>query len=263
MLIADDLTVIRRQRAIVDRVSLNLAEGTLTGLIGPNGAGKSTLLHLLSGALSPDDGHVRLDGRPLADWPRTALARRRAVLPQSSTLSFPFRALDVVLMGRAAHAGVSTGERDATVALDALRAMDALHLVDRIYPTLSGGERQRVQLARVLAQIWPADAEASTGAGRVLLLDEPTNTLDLMHQHVLMRFARRLADDGVCVLAVLHDPNLAAQYADRVVMLDKGRVAADGPVAAVMTETTIGAVFGLPVTVARHPTRGTPQVMPA
>jgi len=261
MLSADDLTVIRRQRAIVDRVSLDLSGSTLTGLIGPNGAGKSTLLHLLSGAMAPDDGRVSLDGRPLTEWSRAALARRRAVLPQASTLSFPFRALDVVLMGRAAHAGVSTGERDASVALEALRAMDALHLVDRIYPTLSGGERQRVQLARVLAQIWPAETEV--GAGRVLLLDEPTNTLDLMHQHVLMRFARRLADEGVCVLAVLHDPNLAAQYADRVVVLDKGRVAADGPVAAVMTEATISDVFGLPVTVARHPTRGTPQVMPA
>ncbi|MBB4267983.1 heme ABC transporter ATP-binding protein [Roseospira visakhapatnamensis] len=262
MLTAEDLTVIRRQRAIVDRVSLDLSGGTLTGLIGPNGAGKSTLLHLLSGALAPDDGGVMFAGRPLTDWPRAALARRRAVLPQSSDLSFSFRALDVVLMGRAAHAGVSTSDRDTAVAIEALRAMDALHLVERIYPTLSGGERQRIQLARVLAQIWPEETGPNAGAGRVLLLDEPTNTLDLLHQHLALRFARRLADDGVCVLAVLHDPNLAALYADRVVVLDNGRVVADGPVDAVMTETTFDQVFGLRVTVARHPTRGTPQVLP-
>jgi len=266
MLTATDLTVIRRDRPILDGVGVHLPAGVLTGLIGPNGAGKSTLLHALSGALEPDDGGVVFDGRPLRQWPRDALARRRAVLPQSSELGFPFRALDVVLMGRAAHAGVSTGETDAAIAIEALRAMDALHLVERVYPTLSGGERQRVQLARVLAQIWPEDGRPDRpvhGRGRALLLDEPTNTLDLLHQHVLMRFARRLADEGVCVLAVLHDPNLAALYADRLVVLDDGRVVADGPVDAVMTEATITGVFGLPVTITRHPTRGTPQVLPA
>ncbi len=232
----------------------------VTAVIGPNGAGKSTLLHLLSGALAPDRGWVGLDGRPLGEWPRTELARRRAVLPQASDLSFPFRGIEVVLMGRAAHAGVSDRDRDAAVAFAALRATDALHLAERVYPTLSGGERQRVQLARVLAQIWPDDGGADEP--RFLLLDEPTSALDLLHQHLVMSVARDLADHGVGVLAVLHDPNLAAMYADRIVVLDNGCVVADGAVEAVLTEATIGRVFGLAVTVGRHPTRGTPTVLP-
>lgn len=264
MLSGSDLTVIRRGRRLLDGVTLAVPGASLTALIGPNGAGKSTLLHVLSGALAPEAGRVRFLDRPLDDWPRADLARRRAVLPQSSTLSFPFRALDVVLMGRGAHAGRSSHDHDLAVAVAALTAVDALALADRVYPTLSGGERQRVQLARVLAQIW-ADHNDEAGPDRPsrgLLLDEPTNNLDLLHQHQLMRFARHLADQGVGVLAVLHDPNLAALYADRMVVLADGRVAADGPVEAVMTEAVIARVFGLPVTVQRHPTRGTPHLVP-
>ncbi|KAA5606431.1 heme ABC transporter ATP-binding protein [Roseospira marina] len=264
MLEGRDLTVIRRGRRIVDDVTLDVPAATVTALIGPNGAGKSTLLHLLSGALAPQAGTVTFAGRPLAQWSRAALARHRAVLPQASELSFPFRALDVVRMGRAVHAGRSGRDHDAAVAVAALEAVDGLALADRVYPTLSGGERQRVQLARVLAQIWtdPARPEPE-GAGRALLLDEPTNNLDLTHQHQLMRFARRLADEGVAVLAVLHDPNLAALYADRMVVLADGCVAAEGPVEAVMTETVLTRTFGLPVTIQRHPGRGTPQLVPS
>ncbi len=263
MLAGSDLTVIRRGRRLLDGVTLAVPGASLTALIGPNGAGKSTLLHVLSGALTPEAGQVRFLDRPLGDWPRADLARRRAVLPQSSTLSFPFRALDVVLMGRSAHAGRSSHDHDLAVAVAALTAVDALALAERIYPTLSGGERQRVQLARVMAQIWTDDdGEGQGRTPRVLLLDEPTNNLDLLHQHQLMRFARHLADQGVGVLAVLHDPNLAALYADRMVVLADGRMVADGPVDAVMTEAVIARVFGLPVTVQRHPTRGTPHLVP-
>ncbi|OAB60989.1 hypothetical protein AY599_17980 [Leptolyngbya valderiana BDU 20041] len=255
LLEARALRFARRERSILDGVSLAVEAGELLVVIGPNGAGKSTLLHLLSGALAPAGGKVAFDGRPLGAWPRAALARRRAVLAQSSELSFPFRAVEVVLMGRSAHAGASSQAQDREVARQALEAVDAQHLAERVYPTLSGGERQRVQLARVLAQIWPQGGEP-----RLLVLDEPTNNLDLLHQHQLLRFARRLADRGVGVLAVLHDPNLAALYADRLAVLAEGHILSEGPVAQVLTEETVGRAFGLEVAVRPHPLSGTPQL---
>ncbi len=263
VLAAEALGFARGRRPVLDGIDLTLRGGELLALIGPNGAGKSTLLHLLSGALRPAAGVVRLAGRPLEAWPRAALARCRAVLPQSSELSFPFRALEVVLMGRSAHAGLSGPARDREIAAAALAAVDAGALAERLYATLSGGERQRVQLARVLAQIWPeAPPPDAEPGGRLLLLDEPTNNLDLAHQHQLLRFARGLADQGLGVLAVLHDPNLAALYADRLAVLRAGRLEALGPVEVVLTAATVSRVFGLPVAIQRHPTRGAPQVVP-
>lgn len=259
MLSAVDLHFARQGNAILRGVDLTLAPAQVTALIGPNGAGKSTLLHLLSGALTADSGTVALDGRPLADWPRASLARRRAVLPQSSELTFPFRVLEVVLMGRSAHVGRSSLAHDLEVAEAALREVDAAHLAERVYPTLSGGERQRVQLARVMAQIWP---EAGDDQPRTLLLDEPTNNLDLTHQHRLLTFARRLAEQGVAVLAVLHDPNLAALYADRIVLLAEGRVQSAGTVDSVLTAPQIERAFKLKVAIQRHPTRNCPQLIP-
>ena len=259
MLRGRDLHLARQGRPILQGVGLGSEPGRVTALIGPNGAGKSTLLHLLSGALAPDRGEVSLDGRALAAWPQGALARRRAVLPQSLELSFPFRALEVVLMGRSAHGGRSSHAHDLEVALAALAEVDAGHLAERIYPTLSGGERQRVQLARVMAQIWPEPGEQ---AARHLLLDEPTNNLDLAHQHRLLAFARRLAETGVGVLAVLHDPNLAALYGDRIVLLVDGRVQAEGSAEAVLTETEIETAFDLKVAIQRHPSRNCPQLLP-
>lgn len=259
MLNAVDLHFTRQGNAILRGVDLTLEPAEVTALIGPNGAGKSTLLHLLSGALTPDGGRVTLDGRPLADWPRADLARRRAVLPQSLELTFPFRVLEVVLMGRSAYNGRSSLAHDLDVAAAALEEVDAAHLAERIYPTLSGGERQRVQLARVMAQIWPEAGDHRPG---ILLLDEPTNNLDLTHQHRLLAFARRLAEGGVGVLAVLHDPNLAALYADRLVLLAEGRVQSAGTVDSVLTAPQIERAFKLKVAIQRHPTRDCPHLIP-
>ncbi|WP_119166580.1 heme ABC transporter ATP-binding protein [Algihabitans albus] len=259
MLHATGLHFARQGNPILRGVDLALEPARVTALIGPNGAGKSTLLHLLSGALAPDGGTVTLDGRPLADWSRAGLARRRAVLPQSSELTFPFRVLEVVMMGRSAHNGRSSLTRDLDVAAATLDEVDAAHLAQRIYPTLSGGERQRVQLARVMAQIWP---DTDNDRPRFLLLDEPTNNLDLTHQHRLLAFARRLAERGLGVFAVLHDPNLAALYADRLVLLSEGRVQSAGTVDSVLTEPQIERAFKLKVAIQRHPTRGCPQLIP-
>ena len=259
MLRGTDLHFTRQGHKILRDVSVTLRPGGITAVIGPNGAGKSTLLHLLSGALMPGEGVVTLDGRSLGQWPPADLARRRAVLPQSLELSFPFRALEVVLMGRSAHSGSSSRIRDLDIAAAALEEVDAGRLAERVYTTLSGGERQRVQLARVMAQIWPEPGDDLT---RYLLLDEPTNNLDLTHQHRLLDFARRMSDRRIGVLAVLHDPNLAALYADRMVLLVDGQVQAEGPVDMVLTEDQIEKAFDIRVTIQRHPNRGRPQLVP-
>lgn len=225
---------------LLEQVSLALRPGELLALLGPNGAGKSTLLRLLTGEARPTRGGITLDGRPLQDWPSRALARRRAVLPQSSVLAFPFTVLEVVLLGRTPHCVGSERERDRDIAWQALAAADIVPLAERLYTTLSGGERQRVQLARVLAQIWepPRDGEV-----RYLLLDEPVASLDLAHQHGVLALTHRLSREGVGVLAVLHDLNLAAQYADRVAMLASGRLQAVGAPRQVLTEERVEQVF--------------------
>ena len=259
MLQGRNLYLARQGNRILEAVGIESEPGQVTALIGPNGAGKSTLLHVLSGALLPDQGEVVLDSRPLPQWSPGALALRRAVLPQFSELTFPFRALEVVLMGRSAQSGRSSRTRDLEIAFAALKEVDAAHLAKRIFPTLSGGERQRIHLARVMAQIWPEPGDTQS---RYLLLDEPTNNLDLRHQHDLMAFAKRLAQIGVGILAVLHDPNLAALYGDRIVLLVEGRVQVQGPPESVLTENEIETAFALKVAIQRHPSRDRPQLVP-
>ena len=245
---------------ILRDIALAVSPGETVVLLGPNGAGKSTLLAAMSGALTVRRGAVTLDECALADWPQPLLARRRAVLAQHSALGFPFRALDVVLLGRSPWAGATSRSRDLAVATACLAEAAVTHLADRIYTTLSGGERQRVQLARVLAQIdfagTPADGEA-----RYLLLDEPTASLDPAHQQLTLATARRAAARGMGVLAVLHDLNLAAMYADRIAVMRAGRIVASGKPADVLTEAVVESVFDFTVRIERHPTRGCPLVV--
>jgi iron complex transport system ATP-binding protein len=245
-------------KTLLADVSLAVRAGELVAVVGPNGAGKSTLRRVLCGDQQPTAGEVLMDGRPLGAWSLVERARARAVLPQDSTLNFPFTAFEVVLMGRTPHVRGAEEPRDYEIARAALAATEADHLAERLYPTLSGGERQRVQLARVLAQIW----EPTPAGTRYLLLDEPTSNLDLAHQHSTLAVARRLAGAGVGVLIILHDLNLAAQYADRIVMLKEGRVTAAGPPDEVLTQTAIHATFAVPVLVTRHPARDCPLVVP-
>ena len=237
-----EATVVVDGRRLLDGVSLAFRSGEVTAILGENGAGKSTLIHLLAGDVVPDHGTVRLDGRPLADWSIRELARRRAVLPQSHALAFAFTALELTVLGRAPHHGGHPGPGDLAAARRALAATDALHLADRSVPSLSGGERSRVMLARVLAQI---EREDGDGSETVLLLDEPTATLDLAHQHAAFAVLRGLAERGVAVVVVVHDPNLAARYADRVALLRDGRLLADGPTDEVLATESLSTCFGI------------------
>jgi len=261
MLRADDFRVRFGAAEVLRGPSLAVAPGEVVAVLGPNGAGKSTLLAVLAGTLRPQQGEAALEGRALADWPPRALALRRAVLPQHSELAFGFPVLEVVLLGRSPHAGASSRAEDLAIAGACLAEAEVSHLAHRLYTTLSGGERQRVQLARVLAQIDFAQA-GSPGRPRYLLLDEPTSSLDLAHQHATLKTARRAAERGIGVLAILHDLNLAAMYADRLVVLSRGSLAAEGTPEDVLTEELVRGTFDLPVHITRHPTRGCPQIVP-
>jgi iron complex transport system ATP-binding protein len=214
-------------------VDLEVRAGELLGLIGPNGAGKSTLVAVASGLERPGAGRVELDGRPLARLARRELARRLAVVPQRPELPPGFDARTIVAMGRAPHLGffASEGPHDREVIASAMRRTDTWTLRDQPVGTLSGGERQRVVLARALAQ-----------EPRWLLLDEPTTHLDLRYQAEMMRYAARLAHEGLGVMAVLHDLNQAARC-DRLVLLDRGRVAAEGTPREVLREGVLDRVY--------------------
>ena len=264
MLAARDVHAALGGAPVLRGVSLDVRAGEVLALIGPNGAGKSTLIGVLSGAIAPRRGRVCLDSRPLAKWPRRALARRRAVLPQAATLSFPFRALDVAMLGRGPHLDCCGRAGNAAAARAALAETGALHLAERLWTTLSGGERQRVRLALALAQVWPEANGSCGGAGaRYILFDEPTNNLDLAWQQAFARSARRLAAGGHGVLAALHDPNMAALHADRICVLSGGRIVADGPPESVISPGLFEAAFGVRVRTMPGPDPRRPIVLPA
>lgn len=241
--------VMRGNRQVLSGVNLSLQTGTLTALVGPNGAGKSTLLALLAGDAVPNQGGALLSGRALADWPVRELALQRAVMAQDHAVRFAFSVQEVVAMGRLPHP--SNPAEDARIVAQAMAEVDVSALAARDVQTLSGGEAARTSLARALVQHTP-----------VLLLDEPTAALDLRHQERTLHSARELARQGRCVVVVLHDLNLASAYADRIVMLCEGRIAADGAPRAVLTRDIIGQVYGQTVQVIEHPTRGVPLVVP-
>ncbi|MEV0366109.1 heme ABC transporter ATP-binding protein [Nocardia fusca] len=239
-------------RRVLDDVDFEVAAGEVVALVGPNGAGKSTLLAVLAGELDPGGGSVELDGHPLDRWTPIDMARRRAVLPQSHTVGFPFSAAEVVAMGRAPWQRTPQAGRDDEVIAAAMAATDCTHLAGRSFPSLSGGERARVALARVLAQ------DTAT-----LLLDEPTAALDLGHQEAVLTLAADRAATGAAVVVVLHDLASAAAYADRVAVLDDGRVAAAGPPREVLTGELLSRVYRYPVEVLDHPGTGAQLVLPA
>jgi iron complex transport system ATP-binding protein len=245
-------------KTIIEDVSLSIRSGETVALVGCNGAGKSTLLKTLTGDILPSDGVVALNGRGIHAWTARERAQMRAVLPQESTLTFHFTVLEVVLMGRTPHVKGAETTRDYDIARSALALTDTLKLERRVYTTLSGGERQRVQLARALAQIW----DPSPNGVRFLLLDEPTSSLDLAHQHAALSVAKRLADaEGAGVVAALHDLNLAAQYADRIVVMKEGRLVATGHPNEILAPAIIEEAFGVRVFTVRHPHSSHPHVI--
>ncbi len=236
----------------LSEVSLGITPGSLLVLGGPNGSGKTTLLRALLGVLSPSTGSVSIDGRAVASWPRRELARRVGVVSQREEVWVPLSVEEVVTMGRYAHLGPLTPIRppDRAVIEQVLQRCDVVELRTRKAETLSGGEWQRVRIARALAQ-----------EPQALVLDEPGNALDVRHEMEVMELIRTLVDDGMACLLITHHLNLASRYADRIVLLDKGRIVAEGTPTDVLQEEILTRVFGWPIAVT--PWRaGSPQFIP-
>ncbi|HEY8531453.1 MAG TPA: heme ABC transporter ATP-binding protein [Limnochorda sp.] len=238
--------------AVLEDLSFEVQQGELVAVIGPNGSGKSTLLRTITGRVPLRRGEICLWGRPLSSWSIRDLAKRVAVVAQEEPAPFALPVESVVAMGRTPHLGrfQRESETDWYLVRHAMEQAGVAHLAGRPFNALSAGERQRVILARALAQ-----------EPDLLLLDEPTSHLDIGHQvEVLDLLARLCREEQVTVVAVLHDLNLASLYAPRLVLLAGGRVLADGPPAQVLAEPVLGAVYGTPVILGRHPVLPTPSV---
>ncbi len=240
MIEVTDLSYHAGKMALLSGQNFKVEAGEMLAILGPNGAGKSTLLKLLSRELSPGAGNIQFKGEALHSYNVLELARKRAVLMQHNTVSIAFRVKELVMMGRYPHFELKPGLADEKVVEEVMRDTEITHLSDREYNTLSGGEQQRVQLARVLAQIYDVP-------GSMLLLDEPTNNLDMLHQQQILEMARRMADRGYAVICILHDINFASRYADKILMLKKGKLMAFGEPLQVVNCDIIHETFNIQV----------------
>jgi len=246
-----DLCVQLGGRTVVDGVSFAMSRGEMVGIIGPNGSGKTTALRATSGLIKPESGAVELSGVPLSDIDARARAKKVAYLPQGSGQGMSFTAMEIALMGRYPHLGrfEVEGENDREVALAALRRTGVEEFADRQIGDMSGGERQRVLIARSLAQ-----------EPELLLLDEPTASLDLKHQLELMSLVHDEVAAGMGAVVVLHDVALAARYCDRLVLMDYGRLVADGSPSHVLTAENLARVFEVEADIEIDKTTGRPLV---
>jgi len=237
--------------AALDEVSVGVDAGELVALVGPNGCGKTTLMRALLGIVTPEAGQALVDGRPPAAWKRTDLARFVGVVAQREEVWVPLTVMETVLLGRYPRLGAlaPVSAEDRTQVRRALERCDAWSLRDRLVETLSGGEWQRVRVARALAQ-----------QPNALVLDEPAAALDIRHEMEVMELVRQLVRDGLACLLITHHLNLVARYADRMALLDRGRLVASGTPQEVMRPGTLSQVFGWPVEVTSW--EGAPQLVP-
>ena len=236
-----------QKRPVVDQISLTLQAGEILAVLGPNGAGKSTLFKILSGEISCKHGDVDYNGLPVGNLNSKKLAEVRAVMPQHSAVNFPFSAQEVVELGLFS----TQSKNPAKLVEEVMEATNTLHLKNSNFQHLSGGEKQRVQLARVLVQIWEQKPFP-----RYLLLDEPTSSLDIAQQHGVLSILRQLTQRNIGVLIILHELNLAAQYADRIALLKNGMITSCGTVQEVLQEKTLHQVFDYPIQILQHPHHG-------
>ncbi|WP_442587410.1 heme ABC transporter ATP-binding protein [Pedobacter sp. AW31-3R] len=241
-------------RTIINGVTLSLRRGELLAITGANGAGKSTLISLLNGENLPSAGKIIFDGKSLCTYKPEELARKRATLSQHNAVNLSFSIEEIVMMGRYPYFTGKARKEDYTAVNETLSVCGLTGFASRSYLSLSGGEQQRVQLARILAQLWDQP-------GGLLLLDEPVAGLDLLYQQQTLSIAKALTRKGFMVVAVLHDLNLAAQYADRILMLKDGRRWKDGSPAQVLNQLDIYSVFGLETEVIMNAKTLTPYII--
>ncbi|MCG2587989.1 heme ABC transporter ATP-binding protein [Rhodohalobacter sulfatireducens] len=260
MIEAKNITVQIGDKKLVRDVSMNITPGKFSVILGKNGAGKSTFLKTLTGDMKKTSGEIFVEGRRLESIQYQHLAQKRAVMMQNATLAFSFTALEVVLMGRTPHTHGFETPRDQKISRECMKQVGVDHLMDRSFPTLSGGEKQRVQFARMLAQLWDRIEENSSCC---LMLDEPLSSLDLSNQHTIMHLVKCLSRKNVAVLMILHDLNLAAQYADEINIMKDGRTFALGTPNDVFKPEIIEMAFDCPVHIMQHPHYQCPLVIAA
>lgn len=258
MIEARDIAVSIGGRGIISQVDFEVKPGQMAAIVGPNGSGKTTFLKALSGEL-PYTGRVTMNGRDMTTMKPWEAASMRAVLPQATMLSFPFTVREIVKLGlTGGRSGAQAGE-ERNLPERALARVDLDGFAGRYYQELSGGEQQRVQLARVLCQVWTPVLQ---GQPRFLFLDEPVSSLDIKHQLIIMNLARDFAQRGGGVVAILHDLNLTAMFADRIFVMHRGRLAAAGSPQEVLSDELISEVFECRLKVGALPAAGVPFVLP-
>lgn len=250
---AEDLTIGYDGRVVSEHLGVEIPAGSFTVIVGPNACGKSTLLRAFARLLKPRTGQVLLDGRAITELPTKEIARRLGLLPQTSIAPDGIRVSDLVARGRHPHQTIlrQWSHDDQTAVADALAATGTTELAGRLVDELSGGQRQRVWVAMLLAQESPT-----------MLLDEPTTFLDIAHQYDLLRLFHGLHQQGRTIVAVLHDLNQAARFADHMIMMRDGRIVASGAPASIVTADRVQEVFGLDCSIIPDPHTGTPLVVP-
>ncbi|HMI77818.1 MAG TPA: heme ABC transporter ATP-binding protein [Ferruginibacter sp.] len=244
------------KKLILNNISAEFHPGEFNMILGPNGSGKSTFLKIFSGEVNGYEGTVLYAGEKITHFKKEELAKSRAVMSQQPELSFPLMVDEVVMMGRYPHFIFNPGKKDETICNEVMERMNLTAFKERNYLTLSGGEKQRVQYARVLAQIW----EKPKNGFRYLFLDEPLTSLDINYQQEFLQIAREFIKDTV-LIAVMHDINLAIQYADKLFFLKEGELAAHGTPKNILTEELIKNVFNVKTSLINNPLTNKPLLI--
>jgi iron complex transport system ATP-binding protein len=245
------------KKQILNNVSAEFLPGEFNMILGPNGSGKSTFLKIFSGEINEHKGKVLYNGKNIVHEKKENLAKYRAVMSQQPELSFPLMVDEVVMMGRYPHFKFNPNKKDELICNEVIERMQLSAFKERNYLTLSGGEKQRVQFARVLTQIWEKPANGC----RYLFLDEPLASLDINYQQEFLQIAREFAKEGTVLIAVIHDINLALQYADKLFFLKEGKLAAHGKPSEIITEQLVKTVFDVKASIINNPITNQPLVI--
>jgi iron complex transport system ATP-binding protein len=245
------------KKQILNNISADFLPGEFNMILGPNGSGKSTFLKIFSGEINGYGGSVLYNDKKIIKEKKETLAKYRAVMSQQPELSFPLMVEEVVMMGRYPHFTFNPTKKDEAICSEVMERMNLLSFKERNYLTLSGGEKQRVQFARVLAQIW----EQPENGNRYLFLDEPLNSLDINYQQEFLQIAKEFAQQDTVLIAVLHDINLATQYADKLFFLKEGELVAQGKPKEMLNEALLLKVFDIKTTIINNPVTNNPLVI--
>jgi len=255
MLAAEKISYAHRKFSILEDIDVSVKTGELLVIVGPNGAGKSTLLSLLANELGTINKPVFFKKKAFKEWDNNELAQSKAKFSQNNSNDIPLTVSNVVMMGRYPYFSATPRKTDENAVLKAMEETDVVHLAQRDYNSLSGGEKQRVHLARVLTQL-DNDIENT-----LVFLDEPLNNLDILHQHRILQTIKRFTQKGHTAVMVLHDLNLAAQFADRVMLLKRGKIVSHDIPEKVFTKETISAVYNFPCTICANPVNNNPLII--